>query len=67
MQIAGPATVVDTAALVVGGQMRALAGVQGLAGTHAKALQDFITANGGSVTLRAGRPWPLHVPAAERH
>ncbi len=56
LQISGPATVVDTGALVVAGQMRALAGVQGLAGTHAKALQDFITGNGGSVTCEPAIP-----------
>ena len=54
--VTGPATVVDTAALVVGGQMRALSGIQGLAGTHAKALQDFIGANGGNVTCEPADP-----------
>jgi len=55
-RISGQAIVVDTATLVVGGRMRALAGVQGLAGSHAQALQAFIQGAGGAVACEPANP-----------
>jgi len=55
-RVSGRAVVLDTGSLVVENRPRALAGIQGLSGAHAKALQEYIAGAGGSMICETVDP-----------